>query len=295
MHRFLEGAADGHGLADGFHRGGQNGVGGREFLEGETWDLGDDVVDGRLEGGGRLAGDVVADLVERVADGELGGDFSDRETSGLGGEGGGTGDAGIHLDDDHASGLRVGGELDVRAAGFHADFANHGEGGIAHDLVFAITERLDRRDGNRVTSVNAHGIKVFDRANDHAVVGMVAHDFHFKFFPAEQRFLDEHFADGREIEAASDDFLKLLAIVGNAATLTTEGEGGTDDKWVAADHFGDGASFLHGVRGAGLRHIETDLEHGVFETLAVFAFVDGIGIGADHAHAVFVEGTRLEE
>ena len=48
------------------------GVGAGELLEGEARDLGDDIVDGRLERGrGRAAGDVVVEFVERVADGEL--------------------------------------------------------------------------------------------------------------------------------------------------------------------------------------------------------------------------------
>ena len=46
----------------------------------------DHVVDGRLEAGRRLAGDVVGDLVERVADGQLGGDLGDGEAGGLGGQ-----------------------------------------------------------------------------------------------------------------------------------------------------------------------------------------------------------------
>ena len=46
-------------------------VGAGEFFEGEARDLGDDVVDRRLEAGRRgAAGDVVLELVERVADGE---------------------------------------------------------------------------------------------------------------------------------------------------------------------------------------------------------------------------------
>jgi hypothetical protein len=46
-------------------------IGAGEFLEGKARDLGDDIVDRRLEGGRRrAAGDVVLDLVERVADGE---------------------------------------------------------------------------------------------------------------------------------------------------------------------------------------------------------------------------------
>ncbi len=58
-----------------------------EFLERPAGDLGDDVVDGRLEAGGGLAGDVVGDFVERVADGELGGDLGDGEAGRLAGAG----------------------------------------------------------------------------------------------------------------------------------------------------------------------------------------------------------------
>ena len=49
LQRFGEGAADGHGFAHRLHRGGQQRLGAGEFLEGEAGDLGDDIVDGRLE------------------------------------------------------------------------------------------------------------------------------------------------------------------------------------------------------------------------------------------------------
>ena len=46
--------------------------------------LDDDVVERRLEAGRGLLGDVVEDLVEGVADRQLGGDLGDREAGGLG-------------------------------------------------------------------------------------------------------------------------------------------------------------------------------------------------------------------
>ena len=148
LHALVEGAADGHGLADGLHRGGEEGLGAGELLEGEAGDLGDDVVDGRLEGGGGDLGDVVVELVEGVADGELGGDLGDGEAGGLGGQGGGAGDAGVHLDDDEAAGLGVDGELDVGAAGLDADLAQHRDRGVAHHLVFLVGQRQRRGDGD---------------------------------------------------------------------------------------------------------------------------------------------------
>ena len=83
----LEGTPDGHRFTDGLHSGRERGVGADKLLESETRDFRDDVVDGRLEAGrGRLR-DIVLELVERVANGELGGDLSDREPGRLGGEG----------------------------------------------------------------------------------------------------------------------------------------------------------------------------------------------------------------
>src|SRR5262249_37156336 len=77
LERLLEGPADGHHLAHRFHLRAERVARLGEFLEGEARDLGHYVVDRRLEAGRRLARDVVPDLVERVADGELGGDLGD--------------------------------------------------------------------------------------------------------------------------------------------------------------------------------------------------------------------------
>jgi hypothetical protein len=72
LQAFLECAPDGHGFADAFHLRGERGVGLREFLEGKARDLGDDVINARLEARGGFARDVVFEFVEQVADGEFG-------------------------------------------------------------------------------------------------------------------------------------------------------------------------------------------------------------------------------
>ncbi len=78
--------ADRHHLADRLHAGAQGGPRARELLEGPARDLDHRVVEGGLEGGVGLAGDVVGDLVEGVADRQQGGDLGDREAGRLRGQ-----------------------------------------------------------------------------------------------------------------------------------------------------------------------------------------------------------------
>ena len=105
---------------------------------------------------GRTLRDVVADFVEPVADRELGGDLGDREAGGFRRQRGTARNARIHLDDDHAPVFRIDGELHVGAAGIDADFAQAADGAVAHHLVFAIGQRLRRRDGDGIAGVHAH-------------------------------------------------------------------------------------------------------------------------------------------
>ena len=228
---FLEGAADRHRLADRFHRRGEQRLGAGKFLEGESRYLGNDIVDGRLERGRRrAASDVVGDFVERVADGEFRGDLGDRKAGRLRGERGGARHARVHLDDDQSAVRRIDGELHVGAAGLDADLAQHRDRGVAHDLIFLVGERQRRRDGDGIAGVDAHRIEVLDRADDDAVVALVAHHFHLEFLPAEHRFLDQHFGGRRGVEPAFDDLDELGFVVGNAAAGAGERERWSDDR-----------------------------------------------------------------
>ena len=68
LERLFEGPPDGHRLADRLHLGRQRRVRVWEFLKVPPRDLGDDIIDSRLETGRRLARDVVSELIEPVAD-----------------------------------------------------------------------------------------------------------------------------------------------------------------------------------------------------------------------------------
>ncbi len=236
LERLSKCTANRHDFTDRLHGGGQDWRCAREFLEGKTWDFGDDVVDGWFEGRRRrAAGDVVVQLVQRVADCKLCRDLGNREAGGLGGECRRARNTRVHFDDDEAAILRVDGELHVRAARFHADFAQNRNRCIAHHLVFFVRQRQGRGNGDRVAGVNAHRVDVFDGADDDAVVGLVADDFHFIFLPAENRFFDQHFGGWGCIETAADDFEELRTVIGNAAARATHCEGWADNCGQADD------------------------------------------------------------
>ncbi len=143
--------------------------------------------------------------------------------------------------------------------------------------------------------MDAHRVEVLDRADDHAVVVAVAHDFHFELLPAEQGFFDEDFGNGREVEAAGDDVIEFLAVVGDAASGSAHGEARADDEREGADILGGLPGFVHGLDGGGLRHVEADFVHGLFEELAVLALLNGVRLGSDHFDAVLLEDAGVEE
>ena len=98
-------------------------------------------------------------------------------------------------------------ELNVRPPGLNTDLTDDCERGVAHHLVLFVCERLHRCDGDGIAGVHTHWIEIFDGTNDHAVVHPVAHHFHFKFLPADQRFFDQHLVNRREIQTARSDHI----------------------------------------------------------------------------------------
>ena len=156
----------------------------RQLLEREPRDLDRDVVERGLEAGRGDAGDLVGQLVERVAHGQAGRDLGDREAGRLGGQRRAARDARVHLDDHDLAGRAVERELDVGAAGRDADGADHRDRRVAQALQLLVGERHHGRDGHRVAGVHAHRVDVLDRADDHRVVGDVAHHLQLDLGPS---------------------------------------------------------------------------------------------------------------
>ena len=159
---FFKRSADCHRLAHALHLSCQCGIGLREFFERETRDLDDAIIDHWFKAGRCFTGDIVADFIQGVTDGELSRDLSDREPGGLGGESGRARDSRVHLNHNHSSVFWIHGELYIRPSGLNTDFADYRERSISHQLVFTVRQRLRWSYRDRITGVNAHRIKVLD-------------------------------------------------------------------------------------------------------------------------------------
>ena len=290
----LKGAADRHDLAHGLHTRGERGVGTLELLEGKARHLDHTVVDRGLKAGGRCLGDVVDDLVERVAHSQARGGLGNGETRGLGGQRGRTAHARVHLDDDQAAGLGVHGKLHVGAAGLDADLLQNGERGHAHALILQVGEGLRRRHGDGVAGMHAHGVEVLDGAHDDAVAGVVTHDLHLILFPTLDGLLDQHLVGRREFQALAHDGDELLVGVSDAAAGAAEGKARAQYAGIA-HALGDSLGVGHAVGIARARDLQADLGHGLVKELAVLAALDGGQVAADHLDAVLVERTVFRQ
>ena len=122
---------------------------------------------------------------------------------------------------------------------------------------------------------------------------MIAHHLELILLPADDRFLDEDFVDGGELESARDEFDVFFAVVGDAAPGAAEREAGADDAG-QADLVAD-FERCPGERldDEALGHLEADLDHRFLELLAIFGLVDDVGSCADHLDAELCEDAVL--
>ncbi|CAI8346668.1 MAG: Uncharacterised protein [Rhodospirillaceae bacterium] len=128
--------------------------------------------------------------------------------------------------------------------------------------------------------MNPHGVEVFDRAHDDAVVRVIPDDLHLEFLPAQDRLLDQHLGHRRQPQARGQHLDELFAVVADPAALAPKGKGRAQDRRKAGlsqRFFG----LIHGGDQHGTRAFQPNLVHGITELLAIFSLFDGLGPGAD--------------
>ena len=289
--RPFKGVANGHDLAGGLHLGTQGAAGGGELVEGQARDLQHAVVQRGFEAGGRLSGHGVGNLVQRIAQGDLGGHFCDGIAGGLGGQGGGAGHAGIDLDDRILVGIRVQGQLHVAPA-FDLQRGDDVQGCGAQHLIFPVGQRLRGGHHDGVAGVHAHGVDVLHGADLDHISGGIPHDLELDLLPAGDAPLDQHLPHPGEVDAPVGDLPQAGLVIGDAASGAAQGVGRADNDRVA-DGSGKGHRILHALHHVAHHAGLADGFHGVLEALPVLRLADGFGRGAQQPYAVLLQDPLL--
>ena len=120
----------------------------------------------------------------------------------------------------------------------------------------------------------------------------IAHDFHLEFLPAEYRLFDQHFLDRGKLQAALDDFLELLVVVGNATAGSAEGEARPDDGGITHLDLGF-EGILEIAHDLCPWALQADFGHGNPEQFTVFGHADGFARRADQFNAVFLQDSAI--
>ncbi|CAB4344254.1 unannotated protein [freshwater metagenome] len=105
-----------------------------------------------------------------------------------------------------------------------------------------VRKRLGRSDGDRIAGVHAHRVDIFDGANNHAVVGVITHDFEFVFFPTSDRGFDQDLGDRARLEAVGGDLFELFHRRCNAGSASAQDVGRTNNRWES-----DSSDHRHGL------------------------------------------------
>ena len=140
--------------------------------------------------------------------------------------------------------------------------------------------------------MDTHGVKVFDGADNNAVIVAVPDHFHLILFPANQRLINQQLIGWRQIQTATADLFKFFPVVGDTTTGATHGKRGADNAG-ETKAVGNLRRFFHAVGNTRVGGFQTNGFHRLVETLAIFRLVDSIGIGTDHLNTVLLENAML--
>ncbi len=299
VQRRPKGSVDRHDLAGRLHLAAERSVGRGELVEREARQLDHHVVQRRLEGRDRGPGHDVWDLRQPPTGRDLGRDARDRIARRLARQRGGSADARVDLDDRVIGVVRRERELDVAAA-LHPQRSDDRQGRGTETLVDRVRQSLDRRDHDRVASMDAQRVDILHRADGDAGVVRVAHDLVFDLLPADQTALDHDLVDGAESQARARPLPVGRLGLDDAATGSAHRESRPDDRRQAdlrECRVGGGVALLVRLAFddvAGRIRLADSVEE-VAEQLAVLGHLDRLERRADQPDVVLVQDAGLSQ
>ena len=289
--RHFKAGCNGHDLAGGLHLGSQLPAGIGKLVKGPLGHFHHDVVQRRLKAGAGLAGNVVFDLVQRVAQRDLRGDLGDGITGGLGGQRRRTGHAGVHLDNGVLKAVGIQRQLHVAAA-HDAQMGDDVQRRLAEHLELLVRQRLGGGYHDGVAGMDAHRVKVFHGADGDDVAHAVPHGLKLDLLPAEDGPLHQNLRDGRGIQTGLGDDPQLRLIGCRAAAGAAQRKGRADDHRVA-DAVGHRQRVLHRFGNVRGNHRLADLRHGFLEKFPVLGTGNGFRIRSQQTDALLGKKSLL--
>ena len=140
--------------------------------------------------------------------------------------------------------------------------------------------------------MHAHGIEIFNGADDDDVVREIAHHLELVLLPAEHALFDQAFVHRREIETARQNLHQLFAVVGNAAARSAQRKAWPDENR-KADLAGEVEPVAKIVDQRGLRHLESDANHRILEKQTVFGLLDGLKLRANQLYVIAIKNAGI--
>ena len=151
--------------------------------------------------------------------------------------------------------------------------------------------------------MHAHWVDVFDGTDDDGVVGSIADNFHFVFFPTQQGLIHKDLRHRGCFHPSAAEMFVFFAVIRHAAAGAAHGKGRADnggqaDFFEGVERDGDASGnveFIGNARGVyvfgrggddcGLWVFNTQTIHGFAEQLAIFGHFNGFAFRADHFNA----------
>jgi len=289
LERLFKGTADGHDLSDRLHGTANITLDVLELGQIPTGDLGDDVIERRLEVGGGGLGDGIRELGQGVAKSDLGSRVSQGVAGSLGGQGRRTRKTGVDFNDPVVQTVWLKGVLHVALAN-DTQVADNLDSSSTKHMVLLVAQGLTGGNDDRVSGVDAQWVEVLHVADSDAVVVGIANHLVLDLLPALERLLNQDL--GGECERPGRHVAQLLLVVGETRTKTSERKGSADDDGIT-NLLGGIESLVDGVDSNRLGDGDVDLLEGLCEHVSVLAELQCPHAGAENPDAVLLEKSQL--
>ena len=288
LHDLLEAFTDRHDLADRLHAGTNLTAHTHELRQVPTRDLHDHVIDiGRLIG--RVWRPHLANLIQAIAQSQLGGHECQRITTGLRRQRGRTAQAGVNLDHAIVAGLRVERVLDVALA-HDAQMADRLRRERLQQVKLLLRQRAGRRDHDALARMDAQRVDILHTDDRETMIVLVADHLELDLFPALQRLLDKDL--GRIGERALGQRTQLRFVLADAAAHTAQGVSRTDhDRVTNAVGRRDGV--VHRLDRLADRCLDLDLAQLLDKQVAIFGVHDRLDRGTQDLYPIFSQSTVI--